>query len=175
MKNIYLCGFMGCGKSTVGLALARILNMEFVDMDTFIEERAGQSVSNIFKSEGEPRFRSLETAAAREFSEIGGLVVATGGGAVLSDENVAAFKSGGIIVLIDVPLEVIAARLEGNTTRPLLQGQDKTEAMRSLYNARMPRYRAVCDITITNSDNRDGIFIAKEIAENTEIKELLNP
>lgn len=164
MKNIYLCGFMGCGKSTVGLELAPLLNMKFVDMDTYIESKACENIQEIFKNYGEAYFRNLEQKAAFELSHTGGLVVATGGGAVLSDTNAAAFKAGGLIILIDVPFEILTSRLKDDTTRPLLQKRDKNAAMRALYDTRMPLYRAVCDIAVTNLDDRPGLLMAHEIA-----------
>jgi shikimate kinase len=172
MKSVFLCGFMGCGKSTVGLALAPLLGMKYLDMDSYIENLAGESVQDIFKFHGESRFRSFEHTAAREISKMGGLVVATGGGAVLSDANAAAFKSCGMIVLIDVPFEIITARLEYDTTRPLLQSPDKISVMRSLYDMRMPLYRAVCDFSVTNADDRPETLVARDIASRPEIKGL---
>ena len=163
-KNIFLCGFMGCGKSTVGRALALQLGMEFIDMDTFIEEKSGESVQEIFKNYGEAHFRALEREAAQTLSGRGGCVVGTGGGAVLSPGSAAAMKRGGVIVLIDVPLSVIAQRLDGDTTRPLLQAPDKLAAMRALYEARMPLYRAVADLTVENPDDRPEALVAQDIA-----------
>lgn len=165
MKNIFLCGFMGCGKTTVGKSLASILEMKFVDMDVFIEENAGESVSEIFKNHGEAHFRALETSAAKKFSKMSGLVVATGGGAVLSPENAAFFKSGGYIILIDVPLPIITLRLADDDTRPLLKRRDKEAAMEKLYNERMPVYRAAADFTVKNSDDRPGSLVASDIAK----------
>ncbi len=163
MKNIFLCGFMGCGKTTVAKALAILLDTKYIDMDKFIENEQGQSVSDIFRINGEAYFRELETKAAEKLSQMDGYVVSTGGGAVISGRNVAAFKSGGIIVFIDVPLEVIKSRLEGDTTRPLLKVPDKDDEIRSLYIKRMPFYRAAADFTISNADNHSELIIAKEI------------
>lgn len=163
MKNIYLCGFMGCGKSTVGKELAKLLGMDFIDMDTYIEQRANQKITDIFKRNGEKYFRAIESKAAAELSHKDGLVVATGGGAVLSDINVAFFKNNGLIVFIDVPLEILIKRLEGDKTRPLLQRPDKETALRSLFNERIPRYRAVCDIAVENNDNRKSVAVARDI------------
>jgi shikimate kinase len=163
-KNIFLCGFMGCGKSTVGRALASQLGMDFIDMDAYIEETAKESVQEIFKNHGEARFRTLEHDAALALAALDGCVVGTGGGAVLSQDNVKAMKRGGLIVLIDVPLPIIARRLEGDTTRPLLQQPDKSAAMRALYEARMPVYRAAADITVENPDDRPEALVARDIA-----------
>lgn len=173
MKNIYLCGFMGCGKSTVGKELAALLGMDFIDMDTYIENRAGQKIGDIFKLHGEGCFRALEAKAAKELSQQSGFVVATGGGAILSDENVAGFKHSGVIVLIDVPLEIVKKRLAGDKTRPLLQTPDKETALRSLFDARLPRYRAVCDIAVKNEDNRKAADVAHDIAKELKKRNLI--
>lgn len=165
MKNIVLCGFMGCGKTTVGRALAGILGMQFIDMDEYIEQQAGMKVSEIFSSQGESAFRALETKAATELSEKENLVISTGGGAVLSPKNVEAFRSGGLILLLDVPLEVVRSRLEGDTTRPLLNRPDKDEAMLSLYESRLPLYRAAADLTASNRDDRPAEVFAGELAK----------
>lgn len=163
---------MGCGKSTVGAALAPIVGMRFVDMDRFIEKLGGESVADIFAHRGEAAFRELERRASRELASLGGCVVATGGGAVLDAENAAAFKSSGLIALIDVPLEVIALRLSGDRTRPLLQRPDKLEAMRALYSQRMPLYRAAADITVSNPDNRSEKYMAHLLADCPEVRAL---
>jgi shikimate kinase len=169
MKNIYLCGFMGCGKSTVGPALARLLNREFIDFDAYIEKQAGKKVRDIFRENGEQYFRSLEHAAANKISGMNGIVAATGGGTVLSAENVKVLKSSGVIVLIDVPLDVIAKRLEGDSSRPLLQKPDKEEAMRLLFEKRIAVYRSVCDYSVSNADNRSAYSVASEIARIPEL------
>ncbi|MEG6572612.1 shikimate kinase [[Clostridium] cellulosi] len=173
MKNIFLCGFMGCGKSTVGAELSSLLSMKFIDMDKYIEQKVGKTIPEIFEKYGEKRFREYERTAAAELASKSGLVVATGGGAVLSDKNTAAFKSGGIIVFIDVPLEVIAKRLEGDTSRPLLQREDKFAALRELYEKRMPFYRKAADLIVSNNDNAPAVTVAQKIASSPKIKKLL--
>lgn len=165
MNNIFLCGFMGCGKTTVGQQLATLLHYRFVDMDKFIEQKAGMSVSEIFDKFGESHFRVLEQNAARELSNESSLVVGTGGGAVLNPANTAAFKSGGTIVLIDVPIEIIKSRLCGDTTRPLLCGADGDKKLTLLYHERMPVYHAAADIVICNPDDRLETVMAREIAD----------
>lgn len=110
--NIVLCGFMGCGKSTVGKKLSQMTQMEFVDMDGYIEKRAGMKIPDIFEKHGEGFFRDLEHEAAVELSQRGGYVVATGGGALTFQRNVDAFKEGGVIVLLDTPLRVLQLRLK---------------------------------------------------------------
>ena len=125
MDNIVLCGFMGCGKTTVGRNLARKSGRKFVDMDSYIEEKAGMKVSEIFKKYGENRFRDME------------------------HEAIDAFRGKDKIVLLDVPLDIIKQRLKNDTTRPLLQRPDKEEAMRELYEKRLPIYLSAADITVS--------------------------
>lgn len=164
MKNIVLCGFMGCGKSTVGRVLADRAGLEYVDMDTHIESVAHMRVDEIFAKFGEARFRELETEAARALSRRQGLVISTGGGAVLRPENTAAFKQGGRIVMIDVPLEVIKQRLLGDTTRPLLNREDRDAAMAELFRKRIPVYLSVADLIVKNERNLPAANVAEDIA-----------
>lgn len=174
LKNIFLCGFMGCGKSTVGTELAALLSMNFIDMDKYIEKSVGKLIPEIFESEGEAKFREYEHSAVKELSGKSGIVVATGGGAVMSHKNVVTMKAGGVLVFIDVPLDIIALRLENDHTRPLLRNPDKLETMRSLYERRMPVYRETADIIIENRDNCPAASVAQRIAALPEIKRLLH-
>lgn len=148
MNNIVLCGFMGCGKSTVGKNLARKTGRKFVDMDTYIEEKAGMTVSEIFEKHGENGFRDMEHEACRELSEMSGLIIASGGGAFTFKRNSDVFKSKDTIVLIDVELETIKYRLRNDKTRPLLQKPNKDRVMQELYEKRLPLYKNAADITV---------------------------
>lgn len=148
MNNIVLCGFMGCGKSTVGKALAKKRGMKFVDMDDYIEEKQGMKISEIFEKYGESAFRDMEHQACKELSESEGYVIASGGGAFTFQRNVDVFKGKDKIVLIDVPLAVISERLKNDKVRPLLQRPDKEQAMRELYEKRLPVYLKAADIVV---------------------------
>ncbi len=148
MNNIIICGFMGCGKSTIGRNTARKTGRRFIDMDRYIEQKAGMSVSEIFELFGEAHFRELEHEACVELSQMKRLIVASGGGALTFERNVEAFKGKDTIVLLDVPLEVIRYRLRNDRVRPLLQRPDKDRAMTELYNKRLPLYRAAADYTV---------------------------
>lgn len=152
MNNIILCGFMGCGKSTVGKNLARKAGMKFLDMDSYIEEKAGMTVSEIFEKFGESGFRDMEHKACIELSEMSGMVIASGGGAFTFQRNVDVFKGKDKIVMLDVPLDLIKQRLKNDTTRPLLQRDDKDEAMRELYDKRLPLYLKAADIVISGKN-----------------------
>lgn len=146
--NIVLCGFMGCGKSTVGRKLARLTGLCFVDMDDYIEQQAGMRVSQIFDQFGEAHFRDLEYEAAKELAGQSGLVIATGGGVLTFRRNEEALRRTGKIVLLDPPFSIIRRRLQGDTTRPLLQKPNREAVMRQLYDQRMPIYRAAADLTV---------------------------
>lgn len=152
MDNIVLCGFMGCGKTTVGRNLARKSGRKFIDMDSYIEEKAGMKVSEIFEKYGESHFRDLEHEACLELADTKGLVIASGGGAFTFQRNIDAFKDKDKIVLLDVPLDIIKQRLKNDTTRPLLQRPDKEDAMRELYEKRLPIYLAAADITVSGKN-----------------------
>ena len=148
MNNIVLCGFMGCGKSTVGKNVARKTGKKYVDMDHYIEEKAGMRVSEIFEKYGEQGFRDMEHEACVELSKEKNLIIASGGGALTFERNVEVFKQSDTVVLLDVDLETIKYRLLNDKKRPLLQRPDKDDAMTELYNKRLPLYRAAADITV---------------------------
>ncbi|MFT8887873.1 MAG: shikimate kinase [Ethanoligenens sp.] len=150
MKNVVLCGFMGSGKSSVGAAMAALTGARFVDMDRYIEKQEGKRVSAIFREKGEAYFRELEKRAAASLSRQSGQIIATGGGAVMRAENVRAFRKGGVIVLLDVPLYVVQKRLHGDRSRPLLNAPDRGRALRELYKKRLPFYRAAADLVVEN-------------------------
>lgn len=167
MNNIILCGFMGCGKTTVGKNLARKTNRKFIDMDTYIEKMAGMTVSEIFEKYGESGFRDMEHQACKELSEKSDCVIAAGGGAFTFNRNIEVFKGNDTIVLLDVPIDVIKYRLRNDKTRPLLQRPDKDEAMKELYNKRLPMYNSAADIVVKGEDTplSTAYSIAKKVDE----------
>ncbi len=147
--NIVLSGFMGCGKSTVGRRLAAALNMQFVDMDRYIEEQTGLKVREIFERYGEAHFRALETETVRTLSAGTDYVVATGGGTLMRPENVAAFHAGGgTIYFLDVPLAALQERLKNDKRRPLLQVPDRRAVIEQLLAERRPQYLASADVVV---------------------------
>lgn len=162
-RNIFLCGFMGCGKTTVGMALAALTGRPFVDMDAYIERQAGITVSELFAARGEAAFRALERRAAAELSAGPGKIVATGGGAVLDGRNRERFRSGGRIVFLDAPLPLIRRRLQNDTTRPLLNVSDRDAVLRGLYEKRIPFYRAAADLTVTAEDGMTPEDVARRV------------
>ncbi len=151
-KNIVLCGFMGCGKTTIGSLLAKKTGMAFIDLDKYIEKQEHKTVSEIFAESGEAHFRMLERNAAAELAAKNGLVIAAGGGTLTFPENVDAFRSNGCrIVLLDISPEVAAQRLRHDTTRPLLNRPDKDEYIKKLYEQRLPLYREAAGLVV-NAD-----------------------
>ena len=145
-SNLVLIGMPGSGKSTVGGILSDKLGREFLDTDREIEGEAGMAISEIFARYGEPHFRDLETEAVRKASKTGGKIIATGGGAVLRQENLDALRQNGILVFLDRPL----SDLVPTDDRPTADDRAK---MRSLYEARYPVYQKASDLTV---DGRTG-------------------
>ena len=119
-KNIVITGFMGTGKSTVGQMLAARLGRRFVDMDVILSARAGKAISAIFAEEGEAVFRSAEATLCAELAQERGLVISTGGGALVSAENRDALGASGVLVCLNASADEILRRLAATADRPLL-------------------------------------------------------
>ncbi len=117
---IYLAGFMGSGKSTIGPILANTLGFEFVDIDRFVEKKAGKRIIEIFTTEGEQAFRTLERATLQEVSMLDHCVVSLGGGTIANEENFQLIRQSGITVYLQLPPEEIYQRVHRRTDRPLL-------------------------------------------------------
>jgi 3-dehydroquinate synthase len=138
--NIILTGFMGTGKTSVGREVAGRLGRRFVDLDDLIVARAGKSISEIFAQDGEAAFRGLEAAACQEMREPAGLVIATGGGAVLDPANREALVAGGVVICLEADPTTIVARLAGSNGRPLLAGPDRPARVADLLAQRADAY-----------------------------------
>lgn len=136
--TIFLCGFMGCGKSTIGVKLANTLDVPFTDMDAYIEEQAGKSIPEIFEQDGEEHFRDLETQAVRELAACEG-VIACGGGAMLRDINAKIAADNGIVLFLDVPFRTCYQRI-ANTDRPIVRRSTRQE-LYQLYRKRRGIYK----------------------------------
>jgi shikimate kinase len=155
---IFLVGFMGAGKTTVGRVLAERLKYSFDDLDQLIEKRAGRSIKQIFSELGEAEFRRLETDALRSCRENKKVVIALGGGAYASSVNRDLLREMGRTVLLDCPLEICLARIEGDKSRPLLATK---EEMRALLESRLPSYE-MADFAV-NTAARSPEEIASQI------------
>jgi shikimate kinase len=121
--NIYLIGMMGCGKSTIGPLLATKLGYGFLDTDTTIEKLVSQNIADLFQAVGEPEFRKIETQVLAEVSAHIRLVVATGGGIAIDRENWNHLHQG-LVIWIDPAIDLLVARLQGDTTRPILATEE---------------------------------------------------
>lgn len=168
--SIYLCGFMGCGKSHIGKMLASALKMPFIDLDKYIVKAEGMSIPEIFEKYGEPHFRSLEAKYIRELS--GGNVVATGGGALINDETASFARQSGISIYINTSFDVCYSRIKGDTNRPLVVN-NTAEQLEELYNKRDVIYRRNSTYMV-NGNARDNIItseIAKLANYSADIKE----
>ncbi len=157
-KNIFLIGFMGCGKSTMARLLAEELSAEIIEMDETIEQEAGMSINAIFEKYGEEHFRDLESALIERISKKGGAIVSCGGGAILRSKNVDSMKSNGQIIYLSATPETIFERVRFSTNRPLLNGNMNVEYIASLMEKRLPRYLAAADKTISvDGKNKDEV------------------
>lgn len=140
MKNIYLVGFMGTGKTAVGSELARKKKCQFVDLDDLIELRDKRSIADIFAKEGEPYFRRLESRVLKEVSNEKNFVVACGGGIVMNPQNIKTMKRSGIIICLAASPEVILKRTAGYAHRPLLNVKYPKKQIELLLKLRAPYY-----------------------------------
>ena len=147
--NVALIGFMGSGKSAAGLMLAHKLDRSFIETDALIEERAGKSISAIFKQEGESHFRRLEHEVIAGAARRDNAVIACGGGAVLNPANIELLRRSSIIIYLEAAPSVIMRRLAaGGNKRPLLDVPDRAARVRSMLEERKPLYERAADIKI---------------------------
>lgn len=151
MRTVYLCGFMGCGKSHIGRMLSKACGAQFVDLDRHIVTCEGMTIPEIFDKYGEPYFRELEVKYIRSFS--GNTVVATGGGAMLRDETAAFARENGTVFFLNAAFDTCYMRIKDDTNRPLVQ-QNSKEQLKELYLKRFPIYRKNCTYEI-NSNTED--------------------
>lgn len=160
--NIILVGLMAVGKSTVGRLLARALDMEFVDSDHEIERRAGAPVAWIFDVEGEAGFREREHQVLDDLTRRSGIVLATGGGAVVSACNRKLLGARGIVIHLDSPLERLVERTRRDRKRPLLRGGNVRETLTRLHAERDELYREIADYHFV-TDRQNPRSLAREI------------
>ena len=142
-RSIVLTGFMGAGKTVVGRRAAQALGRPFVDMDAVLEERLGQTIREYFASAGEAAFRQAEAALVQELAAQAGLVIATGGGALVPEENRRAFLGTATVILLECAPAQLLQRLRGASDRPLLFGADPASRIAQLLAERAPAYGAI--------------------------------
>ena len=167
-ENIYLVGLMGAGKTTIGRSLAKRLSLSFVDTDKEIEARTGVTIPTIFEIEGEDGFRKREAQVIAETSAKSGLVVATGGGGVLREENRVNMRLGGFVIYLNVPPQTLWERTRNDRNRPLLLVTDPLLKLNQLFAIRDPLYREVANLIVDGSRmNAQGVlqFLLKVISE----------
>ncbi|MDV2859825.1 shikimate kinase AroK [Psychrobacter sp. CAM01] len=146
LPSVFLVGPMGAGKTTIGKLLAKQLGREFLDSDWYIESQTGADIAWIFAKEGEAGFRERETRAIDELTQKPQIVLATGGGAVMSAANRAFLHQRGIVVYLNAPVDVQMARTAKDKSRPLLQQPNPKQILQDLYSTRDPLYRQVAHI-----------------------------
>ena len=159
-ENIFLTGFMGCGKTSVGRVLSARLGCDFVDLDEVIVREAGMSIKEIFAGQGEPAFRELESQALAGIAAGSGVVVSTGGGAVIAQQNRSVMRQTGSIVNLTASVEAIAARLCGDSERPLLEGDASIQRIRDMLRKREQFY-ADADLRIDTTAKKIDQVVAE--------------
>ena len=157
MRNIVLIGFMGCGKSTIGIKLSYKLHMTVEDTDKWIEKKEGKSITDIFAENGEAYFRGVELT-----DEPGCHIISTGGGMPLREENRPLLKKMGHVIYLKAEPETIWGRLSGDTTRPLLQCENPRKRIQTLLAERNSIYTEAADSVIA-VDGKDTDTIIEEI------------
>lgn len=152
MKNIFLIGFMGSGKSTIAKILSEKLGVTQVEMDEMIVQEQGMPITDIFAKYGEEHFRDVETDLVRRLQEREGVVVSCGGGAVLREENRSMMKAAGAIVLLTAKPETILERVKHSTNRPVLNGHMNVEYITELMEKRRACYEEAADFVVATDD-----------------------
>lgn len=168
MMNIYLCGFMGCGKTHIGKRLAKQLKMNFVDLDNYITSKENRTIPQIFAENGEAYFRQTEAACIKELGS--GYVVATGGGALLNPETARFANENGAVVFLNAPFSLCYQRIQNDKNRPLVVSSTK-EQLYELFVARRDVYKAHARYTV-RTDGRVKATIARIIRKLNSVCEV---
>jgi len=163
-NNLFLIGPMGAGKSAVGRQLAKMLHLDFVDSDDEIEARTGVDIPFIFEKEGEEGFRAREARVIDDLSQLEGIVLATGGGAVASVENRNHLGARGFVIYLYTSVRQQLERTNRGRERPLLENGDRAEVLERLMAERDPLYREIADLVV-NTDGRRVQTVAREIQQ----------
>ena len=163
-KNLFLIGPMGAGKSAVGRQLARMLHLSFLDSDEEIEKRTGVDIPFIFEKEGEAGFRKREAKAVDDLSNMDGVVLATGGGAILDPQNRSKLGARGYVVYLRTSVDQQLQRTSRGRDRPLLDNDDPRQVLDDLMTEREPLYLEIADLTV-DTDGRKVSAVANEILD----------
>lgn len=165
--SIFLVGPMGAGKSTVGRHLSSLLRLDLADADQEIQRRTGVDIATIFEFEGEEGFRERERAVIDELTQLDGVVLATGGGAVLDPDNRRHLTARGLVVYLYCSPEQQYERTVRDRSRPLLQTEDPLARLQELNAVRDPLYREVADFVVS-TEKRSAAAVARDIVRKTE-------
>lgn len=163
-QNVFLVGPMGAGKSAVGRQLARKLHLEFIDSDDEIESRTGVDIPFIFEKEGEEGFRKRESRVIDELTRRDGVVLATGGGAVIDPANRNHLGARGFVIYLYTSVQQQLSRTQRGRQRPLLDSGDPEEILRALMEEREPWYREIADMVV-ETDGRKVKAVTDEILD----------
>ena len=163
-KNVFLIGPMGAGKSAVGRQLARMLHLTFLDSDEEVENRTGVDLSFIFEKEGEEGFRKREAKVIEDLSNMDGVVLATGGGAVSDVQNRSNLGARGYVVYLKTSVDQQLQRTARRHVRPLLENGDRRDVLDNLMTEREPLYLEIADLTV-DTDGRKVNAVASEILD----------
>lgn len=166
-ENIYLIGLMGAGKTTIGRQLAKALQLPFYDSDKAIEEQTGVDIPTIFEYEGEEGFRDRELNMIQELTKIDGIVLATGGGAILKEENRDALKKNGFVVYLQCSVDKILQRTRRDNQRPLLYTDTPRERIEALFLEREALYLSCADFKIETSSMQSKTVVQNILDEYT--------
>lgn len=163
-NNIFLVGPMGSGKTTIGRILAEIIGCKFFDLDSEVEKKCGANIAWIFDVEGEAGFRKRESRILQEIVSGTGIVLATGGGAILDKKNREILKKSGYIVYLNAPIGRLLERTSHDHNRPLLCVKNPREAIEKLVSDREPLYQDVANLVVTTEKKKPRL-VAEEIAD----------
>lgn len=164
MRNLFIIGYMGTGKSTVAKYLSEKHGWDVLEIDEMIVQQEGMSIADIFKTHGEEHFRDIESSLIKDICLQKNKVVSCGGGVVLRSQNVDAMKKSGIIVLLSASPETILERVKDDTNRPLLQGNKTIGSLREMMEKRREKYENAADI-IVRTDGKEIVEICNELIE----------
>lgn len=162
-SNLFLIGPMGAGKTSIGRRLGALLELPFIDLDVAFEERTGVSISLTFEIEGEAGFRLREHALLSELVQLRGIVLSTGGGAVLDATNRDLLSNNGFVVWLDADVETQLSRLHADRQRPLLSAGDRREKLEQLAGKRNPLYAEIADLHIAASGPGNSATMARSV------------
>lgn len=167
MKNIVLIGMRGSGKSKIGEALAKKLERTFIDLDKTVTQKAKMSIKEIVEKHGWEYFRNLESEAVNTYGTMPNLVIATGGGVVLKQENIQHLKQNGILIFLNAPINILAERISHCQQRPSITGANITEEIEKIWQERKDKYNLAADfiVDVSENSNNPDLDIEKKVEQ----------